>query len=93
MKKGLRLAKTHGLQLDPHSNSRPDEEGIKTLLRRGMPHPRSIPTADLMKKGLRRGAGCSAAGSLHSNSRPDEEGIKTSSDVGLLGQLQFQQQT
>ena len=36
-----------------NSNSRPDEEGIKTYLEK-MGHPlNDIPTADLMKKGLR----------------------------------------
>ena len=36
-----------------HSNRRPDEEGIKTLLVGAALQYQVIPTADLMKKGLR----------------------------------------
>ena len=93
MKKGLRLGSREVLQSEENSNSRPDEEGIKTT-----PGSRSssdgwIPTADLMKKGLRLGRDVDDAVLDHSNSRPDEEGIKTGS--GGLPHLghSFQQQT
>ena len=76
MKKGLRHDLFH--LVDQHdSNSRPDEEGIKTLVAAGVQHREGIPTADLMKKGLRPGTAQDLRHGQHSNSRPDEEGIKT----------------
>ena len=53
MKKGLRPPTTPAAPPPPHSNRRPDEEGIKTHPSRSTGSRPSIPTADLMKKGLR----------------------------------------
>ena len=54
MKKGLRRSVRCRIDAEWHSNSRPDEEGIKTVFGGGS-KVAPIPTADLMKKGLRRG--------------------------------------
>ena len=53
MKKGLRPNKSAEDGAASHSNSRPDEEGIKTFANSASSFSFSIPTADLMKKGLR----------------------------------------
>ena len=54
MKKGLRPHRAERVSVGEHSNSRPDEEGIKTPPSLPELRDATIPTADLMKKGLRR---------------------------------------
>ena len=79
MKKGLRPPATLITSPTLNSNSRPDEEGIKTIRRSEYPPCRRNSNSRPDEEGIKTHHAHDLRVALHSNSRPDEEGIKTRS--------------